>query len=217
MDTLATVLAYYGLDPATITQKRQKAPIEIPNRGRDSLPALFHDLDYKVGAEVGTEAGLYAEALLDGNPGSTLYCVDPYRAYAGYRDYTSQARFDGFREAAHERLRGKKAEFVREFSTTAARGFSKGSLDYVFIDGNHDLPEVIADMAAWIPKVRKGGIVAGHDYCKRARNGYKVHVVEATAAWTSAYFIYPWFLLGRKDVIPGEVRDRPRSWFWINT
>jgi len=37
-------------------------------------------------------------------------------------------------------------------------------LDAVFIDGDHAYPSVIADIDAWLPKVRPGGILAGHDY-----------------------------------------------------
>ncbi len=40
-----------------------------------------------------------------------------------------------------------------------------GNLDLVFIDTPHDYDSVIADLRAWLPKVKPGGIIAGHDYC----------------------------------------------------
>lgn len=49
-------------------------------------------------------------------------------------------------------------------SLTASRGFQDGSLDVVYIDGAHDYDSVRADLAAWTPKVRTGGLIAGHDY-----------------------------------------------------
>lgn len=49
-------------------------------------------------------------------------------------------------------------------SVAGRRFFADGSLDYVFIDGSHDGESVAADLKAWIPKVRTGGIAAGHDY-----------------------------------------------------
>jgi len=39
-----------------------------------------------------------------------------------------------------------------------------GMLDMVFIDADHNYESVRSDIAAWRPKVKPGGIIAGHDY-----------------------------------------------------
>ena len=49
-------------------------------------------------------------------------------------------------------------------SVAAARLFANGSLDFVFIDADHARAAVQADIAAWRPKVKCGGILAGHDW-----------------------------------------------------
>lgn len=49
-------------------------------------------------------------------------------------------------------------------SVEAAKQFKDGSIDFVFIDAAHDYDSVIADITAWLPKVKKGGIIAGYDY-----------------------------------------------------
>ena len=49
-------------------------------------------------------------------------------------------------------------------SVDAAATFENGSLDFVFIDAAHEYENVLADIAAWLPKVKVGGILAGHDY-----------------------------------------------------
>jgi predicted O-methyltransferase YrrM len=46
----------------------------------------------------------------------------------------------------------------------AASLFQDGSLDGVFIDADHTYEAVKMDIQNWMPKVRKGGILAGHDY-----------------------------------------------------
>ncbi len=49
-------------------------------------------------------------------------------------------------------------------SPHAAAAFDSGSIDFIFLDGCHDTPAVLADIAAWLPKVRPGGWIAGDDY-----------------------------------------------------
>jgi predicted O-methyltransferase YrrM len=193
-----------------------RSPIEIPDMDRIELAALFSDLGYKVGAEIGVERGFYSLELLRNNPGLRLYCVDYWTAYQGYREHVTQDKLDGLYADAAQRLEPYEAVLMRgKPSVERAKEFKDGSLDFVYIDANHDLPNVIADIAAWEPKVRVGGIVAGHDYCSRKGKGYSLHVIEAVNAWTQSYRIEPWFVIGRKDVHEGEKRDRPRSWMWV--
>jgi len=52
-------------------------------------------------------------------------------------------------------------------SVEAAKQFEEESLDFVFIDGDHSYTAVKADIIAWLPRVRTGGILAGHDYYQR--------------------------------------------------
>ncbi len=53
---------------------------------------------------------------------------------------------------------------IRKTSVQAAKQFKANSLDFVFIDGSHDTDSVCSDIDAWLPKVKAGGIIAGHDY-----------------------------------------------------
>lgn len=52
-----------------------------------------------------------------------------------------------------------------------ASQFPDGWFDFVFIDGDHSYEGVIQDIRAYLPKVRKGGIIAGHDYCSLSDAG----------------------------------------------
>lgn len=53
---------------------------------------------------------------------------------------------------------------VAEDSITAAGRYRDGTLDFVFIDAAHDTESVAADIAAWRPKMKADGIIAGDDY-----------------------------------------------------
>ena len=92
--------------------------------------------------------------------------------------------------------------------------FEDGSLDFVYIDGNHYFEYVVQDIAFWSKKVRKGGIVSGHDYIHK-RAPTKSHVIQAVNGYVDSYKINPWFLIGSQAKVPGEIRDNSRSWMWV--
>ena len=63
-------------------------------------------------------------------------------------------------------------------SIVAAKSFADKSLKFVFIDGEHSYEAVKSDIEAWLPKLRPGGVIAGHDYI-RLWPGVKRAVNEA--------------------------------------
>lgn len=171
--------------------------------GRDAMPALFEARGCRSVAEIGVERGHFSKALLSGTS-FHLLCVDPWLAYGGYREHVTQEKLDGFYAETQQRLApfGARAVIRRLTSVAAAAEVPDVSLDAVYIDANHTLPHVIADLAAWAPKVRSGGIIAGHDYGRSSVG----HVREAVTAWTTAYRITPWFVLAA---------DRSPSFLWV--
>ena len=191
---------------------KEGTPIEIPNFGREQLPELLVEMGLTMGAEIGVETGLYAESLC--RAGIKLYAVDSWTTYPEYREHVTQEKINGFYKKAKERLEPYGATLIKKFSTDAAKDFKDGSLDFVYIDGNHRIEQVIADLTAWIPKVKKGGIVAGHDFRRFKQQKY-CHVVDAIHAWTRSYRINPWFVLGTRAKKEGEIRDNARSWMFI--
>ena len=60
----------------------------------------------------------------------------------------------------------KGGTLIRNFSTQAAAEFDDDSIDFVYLDGDHQYQAIKQDIAAWYGKVRSGGILAGHDYVK---------------------------------------------------
>ena len=49
-------------------------------------------------------------------------------------------------------------------SLDAVNFFEDKSLDFVFIDASHEYEDVKNDIVSWLPKIKHGGILAGHDY-----------------------------------------------------
>lgn len=66
-------------------------------------------------------------------------------------------------------------------SAHAARLFDDGQVDMVFVDAMHDYEHVKSDLDAWTPKVKRGGIMCGHDYAPGEYDGV-VRAVNAKFA-----------------------------------
>lgn len=185
-------------------------PYEIPDCNREDLPLLFKELGYKIGAEIGVESGLFSLCLV--KTGLQLYCIDSWKAYRGYRDHVTQSKLDKFYRTVKKRLKPYGSILVRKFSMDAVKDFKDNALDFVYIDANHTFDYVVRDIIEWSKKVKKGGIVAGHDYIRTIECS---GVIGAVKGYTKGHKIRPWFVVGREIKNEGLKRDDARSWFWV--
>ena len=53
---------------------------------------------------------------------------------------------------------------IKMTSIEASKTFEDNSLDFVFLDASHEYEDVKEDILHWLPKIKSGGIFAGHDY-----------------------------------------------------
>lgn len=178
--------------------------IAIPASRKD-LCDLFAAFGFTSGAEIGVWEGEFSEEICRRNPGVRLLCVDPWKAYDDYGDPKNvQARLGRAKFTAEKRL-GRFGCVIRQMSSTeAASSVPDGSLDFVYLDGNHAKAYVLADLAAWAPKVRSGGIVSGHDYEIRKRHAH-LQVKEAVDEYAKRHKIAPIYILAR---------DKSPSFLW---
>jgi hypothetical protein len=122
------------------------------------------------GAEIGVLKGKTFFALLDACPDLTMFGVDQWKCLPFREDENAETyqAFDmeGFYEHVLERSRsyGDRAHILRGDSVAMADTIEDGSLDFVFIDGDHTEAGCRRDILAWAPKVKPTGGVFGHDY-----------------------------------------------------
>ena len=168
------------------------------NAGHNKLAAVFHELGYKRGAEIGVREGTYSEQLCKAMPGLDLICVDIWEIYPGHQNKKVAAEM--YTEA-QGRLEPYNARLIKQTSLDAVKYVENGSLDFVYIDAAHRFDNIMTDVIAWSSKVRSGGIVSGHDYYRGRNNG----VVPAIDAYTNAHLIFEWFVTDEKEA----------SFFWV--
>lgn len=165
---------------------------------RTGLAKHFKELGYKVGAEIGVAEGAYSLVLCQEIPGLKLYCVDIWDTMTGiFHDHR-------FRQSERVRklLSPYDAILVKKFSLDAVNDFEDNSLDFVYIDAGHRFDEVIQDIMKWTKKVRKGGIVAGHDYQAKPisiavdaytkAHSFTTHLTDEPEEYISWFFNKKW-------------------------
>lgn len=165
----------------------------LQRRGGEVLRRL-EGVKNPVGVEVGVYRGALSACVLRERTDLIWHMVDTWArpedgsSYAKSGDSVSMLsdyEFEEvFRDACQRVSNLQGAVIRRKESTEAAKDFQDGSLDVVFIDGDHSDEGVRADVLAWFPKVKKGGYLGGHDWRTPGKvNGYHVGpAVEATFA-----------------------------------
>lgn len=141
-----------------------------PYKTREALKLLFEQKRLlNRGVEVGSHEGVFGKSILETWNGK-LYLIDVWRELRGeeYTDGSNQKEYLKTIGQCCDNIKNyeDRCFMIRSDSVNASELFADESLDFVYIDANHKYEFVKQDISLWFPKVRKGGIVAGHDYLK---------------------------------------------------
>ena len=134
--------------------------------------------DNLVGAEIGVHLGQSFLTLLQTCPNiSKLYGVDPYVQYVDYLkedgqsydpmvvdekeiEYIKLVSYHNQKFSGHK----DKIVFYEMDGNAASKKVKDKSLDFIFIDSYCSFEQAKNDIKVWYPKVKDGGIFAGHDW-----------------------------------------------------
>jgi len=137
---------------------------------RDILPEYLGDIlknkNLKV-CEIGVYEGEYANVILSCLPESELHLIDLWHPMGNdffYSEFSNEHM-----DSAYEKVR---CRFNGNVNVKILKGDSKGLFsnfkdeyfDWVYIDGDHSYEGVLSDLKNWMPKVKKGGAISGHDF-----------------------------------------------------
>lgn len=123
---------------------------------REELAALASG----VGVELGVAAGDYSVLLLQRGKLDLLYSIDRWSDHHDDREM----------QRARKRLAhfGERSRVIHANFSDAVGQFEDGTFDFLYIDGYaHTGQENGETLRQWWPKLKAGGIFAGHDYCRQ--------------------------------------------------
>lgn len=118
------------------------------------------------GVEVGVFKGEFSKEILNSWNG-TLYMVDVWRGLdEGYEDASNQHNHSNAYMETMKNISGTEDRgiMIRATSKEASIMFMDETIDFIYIDANHAYDYVKEDINFWYPKLKKGGMFAGHDY-----------------------------------------------------
>lgn len=119
----------------------------------------------EVGCWKGKSISYLAVEVINSNKDITVYGVDTWNGSVEHKNNPEivngtlyKTFLDNISPVSHV------VKPIRMSSFDACKQFEDESLDFVFIDASHEYEDVKEDIQIWIEKVKKGGILAGHDY-----------------------------------------------------
>jgi len=135
-------------------------------------------------AEIGSYAGGSATIFLKSGKVSEIVCVDMWEGDYDGNDICSflcpmrivEQKFDECMRVFRDQ--DLKVTKLKKASVEAAATFADGTFDLVYVDACHLYESVREDLIAWIPKVKRGGFISGHDFGCALFPGVKKAVLE---------------------------------------
>lgn len=126
----------------------------------------------EIGCWKGKSTAFMAVEIANSSKNIDFYCIDTWKGSQEHINKDSAA-FDKIclEENALYDMFLKNMEPVIHYikpirmpSVKASNTFEDGFFDFVFIDASHEYEDIKNDIQSWYPKVRSGGVLAGHDY-----------------------------------------------------
>ena len=187
----------------------RRYPAVMSDRDLDALSqvAKLIPLD-SIAVEVGSRLGGSARAIIDHAPRiKRLYCIDPeWKGNStngisdpwmdNLRGFWQLDRFQTCLQFAEHYMRDRPQVRLLPFSSPDDIRWWREPVDFMFEDSSHENPQLRDTLDFWVPLVKSGGIIAGHDYSRSnwpevaqeadalaQRLGTDLHVLGGSTIW----------------------------------
>lgn len=140
----------------------------------------------EVGVWKGRSASYMAVEIINSGKKIKFDCVDHWLGSIEHREY-GEVKEKKLYDVFLQNIDPVKDVInpIQMNSYEASLLYEDNSLDFVFIDASHEYDDVKQDILSWLPKVKKGGVLAGHDYssafpsvCKAVDEIFESHQIK---------------------------------------
>lgn len=120
--------------------------------------------------ELGVFHGDFSNAILETLNPKKLVLVDPFQInQKKYEDglttaYSHEFDYVELLKRFQEQIFSKQVVVNKKYSYDAVKDYIDSSFDLIYIDASHLYEDVKKDLNDWLSKLKKNGIIAGHDY-----------------------------------------------------
>ena len=138
---------------------------------REDFPRLFTQKNYKIGVELGSYKGYFANIILSNWDGN-LVCIDLFDRednsvlYKNDCFYTKDLAKNKLLKIFNKTLSKHKNRLLTIQSDTisSANFFPDSHFDFIYFDADHSYETVICELTTWYSKLKSGGLFCGHDF-----------------------------------------------------
>ncbi len=142
--------------------------------GQAKVSSDFGETDATTGVWKGMSAAYMAVEIINSGKNIKFDCIDNWEFVPDLQDDIPQELFgEDIYETFLKNIEPVKDKItpIKCLSWEGAQHYEDNSLDFVFLDAAHDYESVKKDINAYFPKIKQGGVIAGHDYewCETVR------------------------------------------------
>jgi hypothetical protein len=190
----------------------QKSIIDLENiPNRDELIKILKPSGK--GIEIGVQQGVFAKHILENCTNLELYLLDCWQNQKD-SEYHDIANVDNQRQAEFMKNTISNVsnffhnvKIIKGYSDQCVNFFEDNFFDFIYIDANHSYEAMKNDINKWFPKIKKGGLFAGHDYLDAPNHEFGVFGVKSA--------VDEFALQNNLKVYPTQEPHDFKSWFII--
>ena len=122
-----------------------------------------------IGVELGVLNGDFSQQILDVLKPKYLTLIDPYETGGERYDsglssaYSTETEYQRVLDRFKNEIANEQIAIIREYSFDAVYSFADNSLSFVYLDASHLEDDVKKDLTDWLPKMKEGSLICGHD------------------------------------------------------
>lgn len=124
------------------------------------------------GVEIGVQSGYFSEQIFSKwKSCKKFYMVDAWEhqnneIYFDAANFSDDIHSNIYNEckSRFKKFEYDKYEMIKKYSVDASKAFEDDYFDFIYIDANHSYESTLEDIMFWYPKLKKNGIISGHDY-----------------------------------------------------